>query len=189
MSCPLTGLHWAQSLVPVRSPAVFNLVGAEPDCGPPRWTVASLLTPLTVWEPNYMATRIKLNLLHLTHQTFIALCTSCNISSSSFLSLMWTKHIYQPHRRVHISLIFISVSVCCQTRTQLHTWLDWSTKPSLQPAANHLPRPWERNRAGETAATLEAGDGGLEPQVLDQAEHHLQQGWDAFPFCLTRAVQ
>lgn len=70
--------------------------------------------------------------------------------------------------------------ISLQTSSELHARLDRSTKPSVQPAANRLPRPRERDGAGEAAATPEAGDGGLEPRILDQAEHHLQQGKTRF---------
>lgn len=72
--------------------------------------------------------------------------------------------------------LFVYVEIPHQTGSQHHTRLDGSSEPSVQPASHRLPRPWERDRAGEAAAAPEAGDRGLEPPVLDQAEHHLQQG-------------
>lgn len=63
-----------------------------------------------------------------------------------------------------------------QTVAQLHPWLDRSTKPSFQHASNCLSRPREWNAAGKTTSTPEAGDGGLEPRVLEQTESYLQQG-------------
>lgn len=66
--------------------------------------------------------------------------------------------------------------ISLQTSGQHHTRLDRSTEPSLQHSAHRLPRPRERVGAGETSETPEAGDRGLEPRLLDQAEHQLQPG-------------
>lgn len=82
------------------------------------------------------------------------------------------------HKQQHI-LQWITCSFSeryLQTSGQLHTRLDRSTKPSVKPAAHRLPRPWEWIRAGERTEAPEAGDGGLEPRLLDQAELQLQQG-------------
>lgn len=78
------------------------------------------------------------------------------------------------------STLCVAAEVSLQAGPQRHARLDRPTEPSLQPAADRLPHPWERNGAGETPATPEAGDGGLEPRLLDQAERHLQQGWYRF---------
>lgn len=76
------------------------------------------------------------------------------------------------------STLCVAAEVSLQAGPQRHARLDRPTEPPLQPAADRLPHPWERNGAGETPATPEAGDGGLEPRLLDQAERHLQQGWN-----------
>ena len=68
------------------------------------------------------------------------------------------------------------VEIYIQTQSQPHSWLDRSTKPFVGPASDRLPHPRERIGAGKAAEKPEAGDGELEPRLLDQAEHQLQQG-------------